>query len=298
MIVVSGLINLETTLRIDKFPLQYNAVNYPFGGVRSTVSGVGYNIAKALTALGEQVPFISIIGRDAVGELILNRAQADHLDSRFLLRLIDESPQSVIIYDHTGRRQIHVDLKNIQETPYPLVHFERVAATCDTAVLCNINFSRPFLESARALGKCIATDVHEISSLDDPYNHDFMAAADILFMSNGGLPMPEADWIKAVYQRFGNAVIVIGMGAKGALLSEQGVLQQVPAVQVRPIVNTIGAGDALFSAFVHLHTRRGYPPLAALQRAVVFAGYKIGARGAAEGFLDEAALEAEFTKIS
>ena len=47
-VLVSGLINLETTLRVNGFPIDYNPVNYPFLGVQSRVSGVGYNLAKAL----------------------------------------------------------------------------------------------------------------------------------------------------------------------------------------------------------------------------------------------------------
>jgi sugar/nucleoside kinase (ribokinase family) len=56
-------------------------------------------------------------------------------------------------------------------------------------------------------------------------------------------------------------------------------------------VNTIGAGDALFSAFVHAFQRSG-DPYAALEKAVVFASYKIGTAGAADGFLDAAGLDA------
>ena len=52
-ILVSGLINIETTLKVDSFPLEYKPVRYPFFGIQSTVSGVGYNIAKALTMVGE-----------------------------------------------------------------------------------------------------------------------------------------------------------------------------------------------------------------------------------------------------
>ena len=59
----------------------------------------------------------------------------------------------------------------------------------------------------------------------------------------------------------------------------------MPAVKTREIVSTIGAGDALFSGFVDGHTR-GMDPLTSLKRATVFASYKIGAAGAAEGFLD------------
>lgn len=48
VIAVAGLINLETTLRIDGFPIEYSPVRYPFGDVRSTVAGVGLNVAAAL----------------------------------------------------------------------------------------------------------------------------------------------------------------------------------------------------------------------------------------------------------
>ena len=58
----------------------------------------------------------------------------------------------------------------------------------------------------------------------------------------------------------------------------------------RPIVNTIGAGDALFSAFVHVYQQLG-DPYQAIRRAIVFASYKIGTAGAAEGFVTTTELE-------
>lgn len=54
-ILVSGLINIETTLRIEGFPIPYFPVRYPFFGINSSVSGVGYNVAAALTTLGDEV---------------------------------------------------------------------------------------------------------------------------------------------------------------------------------------------------------------------------------------------------
>lgn len=55
------------------------------------------------------------------------------------------------------------------------------------------------------------------------------------------------------------------------------------AVSVGPVVNTVGAGDALFSAFVHYYTQ-GKTPEEALARAQIFASKKIGTSGAAQGF--------------
>ena len=85
---------------------------------------------------------------------------------------------------------------------------------------------------------------------------------------------------------------MIGLGGAGALLAvrEDNFMERVPAVQTRPIVNTIGAGDALFSSFLHAYCAEK-DPYRAIQKAVIFASYKIGETGAAEGFLNAPELD-------
>ena len=39
-ILVSGLINTETTVKIKEFPIEYFPIDYPFFGVNTRVSGV------------------------------------------------------------------------------------------------------------------------------------------------------------------------------------------------------------------------------------------------------------------
>ncbi len=291
-VFVSGLINLEVTLRVDGFPIEYGPVRYPFFGVNSTVSGVGYNVASALTTLGSTARFASMIGQDQAAALVRERLDRDGISGEYVLGNLEQTPHSVILFDKEGRRQINVDLKDIQEQAYPQALFEQVIEGCSVAALCNINFSRPFLSEARRAGRLIATDVHAISDLEDAYNRDFMQHADILFMSHELLPCPPEEWVKAVQGRYGSAIIVIGLGAAGALLAvrEDGFMKRIPARQVRPIVNTIGAGDALFSAFIHFYGK-ARDPYTAIDKAMIFASYKIGAAGAADGFLDEQALD-------
>ncbi|MHB1449718.1 MAG: carbohydrate kinase family protein, partial [Bellilinea sp.] len=286
-ILVSGLINIETTLRIAEFPLAYNPVHYPFNGIESSVSGVGYNLAKALTRLGSPVEFLSLIGRnDYAADLVRAALAQDGIPDSFVLSQVDQTAQSVILFDPSGKRQIHVDLKDIQEQFYPPKLFAAVAQKCDILALGNINFSRAMLKLARASGKRVATDVHAIGSIDDAYNQDFMAEAQILFMSHENLPLPPEEWARAVLARFRNDIVVIGLGAEGCLLAvrRDGYIGHIPAVYTRPVVNTIGAGDALFSAFLHAYLVHR-DPYRALQSAVVFASYKIGAVSAADGFL-------------
>ncbi|HAL16345.1 MAG TPA: carbohydrate kinase family protein [Anaerolineaceae bacterium] len=298
-ILVSGLINIETTLRIAEFPLAYNPVHYPFNGIESSVSGVGYNLAKALTRLGNPVEFLSLIGRnDYAADLVRAALVQDGIPDSFVLSQVDQTAQSVILFDPSGKRQIHVDLKDIQEQFFPPKLFEAAAQKCDILALCNINFSRAMLKPARASGKLVATDVHAIGSLDDAYNQDFMAAAHILFMSHENLPLPPEEWARAVQARFSSDIVVIGLGAEGCLLAvrRDGFIGRIPAVYTGPVVNTIGAGDALFSAFLHAY-RNHHDPYRALRSAVVFASYKIGAVSAADGFLSAAELENWSRKI-
>jgi ribokinase len=292
VILVSGLINIETTVQVDGFPIVYSPVRYPFFGVNSDVSGVGYNVAKALVTLGSRVRFLSLIGSDLAGKSVYDRLAEDRIPAEYVLAALDHTPQSVILYDPEGRRQINVDLKDVQERPYPGVHFEQAAQDCALAALCNVNFSRPFLRAMQERGVPVATDVHAISDLDDGYNRDFMAAAQILFMSDEKLPCTAEEWVRRLWNRYGAEMVVVGLGAQGALLGlrRDNAVEHFPTVATRPVINSIGAGDALFSCFVHCYHRSG-DPYDALRRAVVFASYKIGAASAADGFLSEAELD-------
>ncbi len=289
---VAGLVNVETTVAIDGFPLDYFPVRYPFYGLETTISGVGWNIAKALTTLGNSVDFASLIGRDENGNLARNALAAAGIHDGMVLNELESTAQSVILYDPAGRRQIHVDLKDIQEHTYPVYLAESAVRHCDLAVICNISFARPLLDVAQSAGKPIATDVHALSDVEDDYNREFMQAASILFLSDESLPdQPEAV-AKELLGRYQPAIVVIGLGDEGALLAVRGddFIGRYPAVPTRSVVNTIGAGDALFAAFLDRYLLLG-DPYAALEAALVFASYKIGEKGASEGFLSSDDLD-------
>lgn len=297
-VFVAGLINIETTVAIKEFPLEYFPCYYPFFGLYTSASGVGLNVAKALTTLGNQVDFASLIASDDNGMLARKALSDAGVSDSLVMDRLNATAQSVILYAPDGRRQIHVDLKNIQDQRYPLELVENPIQNCDLAVICNINFARPFLSIARDTGKWIATDVHAISNLDDDYNRDYMANAQILFLSDETLPDSPERVAKDLMKRYKNEIIVIGLGSRGALMAvrQDDFVGRFDPVYTRPVVNTIGAGDALFSAFLdgYLRTKNPYQ---AILSAMVFASYKIGEKGAAEGFLRRPELEEWVNKI-
>jgi ribokinase len=288
---VAGLINIETTVAINGFPLAYFPAHYPFYGLYTAASGVGLNIAKALTILGNQIDFASLVAEDDNGFLARKALTDAGISDDLVLNRLDATAQSIILYAPDGRRQIHVDLKNIQNQEYPLNLIDQPIQNCDLAVICNINFARPILQLARELGKWIATDVHTLSDLDDDYNRDYMANAQILFLSDESLPDSPEHVAQDLMRRYDNEIVVIGLGRKGALMAvrKDNYMGRFDPIFTRPLVNTIGAGDALFSSFLDGFLRTK-DPYKALSRAIVFASYKIGEKGAAEGFLNREEL--------
>ena len=84
----------------------------------------------------------------------------------------------------------------------------------------------------------------------------------------------------------------MGIGDKGAILytkEDNSVIEYKP-VKTTEIVNTIGAGNALFSAFVHYYAKTK-DAKDAIKNALLFASYKIGFVGTSNGFMTEAQIE-------
>ena len=293
-ILISGLVNTETTCQVRGFPINYYPIDYPFFGVNTAVSGVGYNLAKAMTTLGDNIKLLSMTGDDFAARYIREELKNLGIDIAPVKANLAQTPSSVVLYDETGRRQIYCDLKDIQEASYGFTQAD--VENADIVAACNINFNRPLLALAKAMGKTIATDVHVLRDIHDEYNRDFLAAADIIFLSDEGAWDDHYAFIRAIEETYHTPIIVMGRGSKGALmyLREDNWFCDLPAARVGDVVNTVGAGDALFASFLHFYAR-GFHPVDCLKRAQVFAAAKIRVSGASKGFVTEAEVEEMLT---
>lgn len=83
-ILVSGLVNIETSAKVRGFPVNYYPIDYPFFGVTSSVGGVGYNVSKAMKTLGDDVTFLSYTGNDLASDMIDSTFKKDGIDTRFI----------------------------------------------------------------------------------------------------------------------------------------------------------------------------------------------------------------------
>lgn len=293
-IFVSGLVNMETTVKVRQFPIPYYPIDYPFFGVNTAVSGVAYNIALALTTLGDQVTLASMTGKDFAGSYIRDELKNAGISTKEIHDNLAMTPSSVVLYEDSGRRQIYCDLKDIQESSYGFSGEQLRDA--DIVVACNINFNRELLKIARKMGKTIATDVHVLGNIYDDYNREFMENADILFLSDEGIGGDPYDFMKALEETYRIPIIVLGRGSKGAImyLRRDNWFYEMPAAHVGEVINTVGAGDALFSSFLHYYAA-GLEPVECLKRATVFAAAKIRVSGASRGFVSEEEIEEMLT---
>lgn len=291
---VSGLVNRETVVPVKSFPIQYFPIDYPFFKVNTSTAGVGFNVAKALTTLGDDVQFFSYTGNDAEGKCIDEELRENNISTEFIQKELKATASSVVLYDGAGKRQVYCDLKDVQDVKTALTdEIQESIKRADLICACNINFSREILRYAVKHSKTIATDVHVLNDIHDAYNKEFMANVSILFLSDENVPCNEADFILQLAEEYKNLkIIVLGQGSKGASLYERinNKIVQFQSCKPTKIVNTVGAGDALFSCFIHFYAK-GKTPEECLSLAQKFAAIKIGSDGAAKGFVDEKTLK-------
>ena len=290
-IVVAGVASLYVSVGVDGFPLDYAPTRKP-SWMRSGVTGAAGHIAQVLHTLGNEVRLCTLAGHDPIG-LAARAGLRDYGLSESGVIDGGASSMGVVLVAPDGRRMGFPYLSAVSAVEYPADVFRRHAADADLAVLTNARFVRPLIRHAERLGLPIAVDTHLISDVEDEYNRPWLEVADIVFSSHERLPCAPAQWIEQVFARYpGCKVVGVGRGPEGSLLGvRDGSLIQARAMAPRGVVNTAGAGDALFASFLHGWLATGNAARS-LEAAVLHAGWKIGDSFPCASSLTEAELAA------
>ena len=91
---------------------------------------------------------------------------------------------------------------------------------------------------------------------------------------------------------YGSEIIILGQGSEGLILFDKtkDIRAHYKTVKTNEVVNTIGAGNALFACFLHYYMETG-DSVNAIKNALLFASYKIGYMGTSNGFMTTDQLE-------
>lgn len=290
-VIVFGDLNLDTSVNIHQFPLYVGDTMFSFNGISDVIGGAATNVAVGLSQLGNQVVFGSVIGNDAIGDQVTQHVVGKGIDARFVRRDWISTSRTVVLIDRQGNRQCINDPKQVHEYRYPETDLPEIFARSGLVYLSTQNWCRYLAQSAHSRGKTVAIDVQAIIDADE-YHRDFLAAADIVFLSTERLGMHSHDFIKKLWFDFDVAAVVATHGENGATLGlkESRTIWYQPGFHIGPVIDKTGAGDAFCAGF--LTAVAGQQPLPdAVTFGQLTAAYKIMHKGSTNGFPSRAMLD-------
>jgi sugar/nucleoside kinase (ribokinase family) len=267
-------------------------VEMTFAHTTDGLGGAGCYSALAAAALGVSTRAIAAIGDDRFGIWIRDGLSAAGIEVTALLEP-SGTHRSVNIVSADGSRRNFFDPRSPSETVVDIGACRRALEGADAVHVHLDDWCRRLLPLARAAGVPIACDLQDVTDIDDPYRADFVAAADVLFMSAANLGEPEAAAMELAQRRDGR-VVVVGAGADGCLVALDGRVERYPAVDLpdAPIVDTNGAGDNLAVGFLVAYLLEGRPVERAIHAAQLAARWVCAQRGDAKSPPTRAQLDA------
>ncbi|MDZ8200369.1 sugar kinase [Microbacterium sp. SSW1-59] len=238
------------------------ALHLGFGGAES-------NVAIGLSRLGVATTWVSRLGADSAGDLILRELHAEGVSTvaardtsapTALMMKVKRTPDTVeVIYHRAGSAASLLSPADID--PVLLRDASMLHLTGITAALSDS--ARDAVRAAAAMAREVGTPVSfdlnhraRLWSADDArsFYAEILPFVDIVFAGDDEARLivegdrSDLDLARALADA-GPATAVLKLGARGALAVEGTTTEQVPAVAIRP-VDTVGAGDAFVAGFL------------------------------------------------
>lgn len=286
--LVAGVVQRETIVKVDSIPVEYTGIMGKPDTIFTSTGGDAYNESLALKWLGNSVDLMSMVGSDESMDLINPPGCEVKLVTDYVLPKLTDTPIAVLFYDENRKQQIFEDIKDLRDISYDLELFRERAGRAEMLVVSNANFCRPLIGIGKELRKPIAVNIREYTEEKVCYNEDFLRGADILYISDDWLVEEPYEFIKSLAAKYRPKIIILGQGAAGLILydKDKNIIAHYNTVKTHKTVNTVGAGNALFSCFLHFYNKTG-DSVFAVKNAMLFASYKIGFMGTSSGFMTE-----------
>lgn len=231
--------------------------------IRMTVAGTAAATAVDLARLGMRVATVGVVGRDSLGEWLINQMTVEGVDVSGIARTSDlpTSATMLPIRPNGERPALHVIGANAllgpEHVPWEVVRRARFMHIGGTSLLARLD-GQPtagILRRAKELGVTTSLDLIGVPAQDQdevfgpcyPYLDYFLPNEEDALQLSGQRDLAEAaHW----FHERGVRATAITLGARGATLSRAGsdpITLVAPAVDV---VDTTGCGDAFSAGFL------------------------------------------------
>ena len=290
--IVAGITQLEMIIKTKGLPVAYEPFTDAHDGLHMSAGGDAFNESLALKWLGDEVAFMTVVGRSQNLDIFNPPGREVTLDTDYVLPILNETPMEVLLYDDQRNQQVFDDLKDIRDANYDMTLAEPISKDADMFVLSNANFCRPFIDLAKRRDKKIAVKIHNFVREKEKYNVDFLENANILYFSDTSINEDPFDFVQSIADAYNTDIIILGQGAKGVILYDRyrKIKVHYDPVKSGKVVNMAGEGNAVFACFLHYFLKTEDPKMA-IHKALLFGSHKIGYLGTSDGFMTEAQLD-------
>jgi ribokinase len=265
-LLVFGDLNVDMIGRVDEWPAPGGECLCP--QLELHCGGVGANCALAIAPWGIKVHLLGCVGQDSFGDVLLDTLRKTGVD----LRGVQRSSRSLtgILYINVTRdgQRTFFGSRGANQFMRPSNVPAGSSLSSAAAHLVGYSFLNPgpekiarqILRQFHSQGKRVSLDVGMEPSKRIPKKIlRLLPQIDLLFVSSDeaailtGRSNPRESFLQL--ERAGTKEIVMKMGKRGCLISDGGILREVPSFAVRAVDST-GAGDAFTAAFLQARIRR------------------------------------------
>lgn len=271
-LLVFGDLNVDVIGRVDEWPVP--------GGeglcrqLEMNCGGVGANCALAIAPWGIKVHLLGCVGQDPFGDLLLDTLRKAGVDVGGVQRsshsltgilYINVTPDGQRTFFGSRGANQFMDARQVPASSM---------VSCTAAHLVGYSFlspgpqkmAREILRQFHSRGKWVSLDVGMEPCKRIPEKIlRLLPQVDLLFVSSeeATILTGESNARKAFaqLQRAGAREIVMKSGKRGCLISEGGILREIPSFAIRAVDST-GAGDAFTAVFLQARLR-GWPAVEA-----------------------------------
>jgi pseudouridine kinase len=253
-IIVIGGTNIDIKAKVTA---KYVGATSNPGAVNFTPGGVARNIAHNLGTLGVEVALISVIGKDAAGEIAMAATGAAGVDLSMCLRSDVPTGAYVAVLDEKGELVSAVNDMRILESLTPQAvkqHSAALKAAKFIVVDCNV---QPDLLDYLAFHQSEKLIIEPVSVAKS------QKLRTLLDKHEAFIATPNRDQLEALtdtndidqackelHER-GLHNLVVHLGSKGALVSSERGMKQIPCATPSQVKDVTGAGDAAVAGLVY-----------------------------------------------
>ncbi|WBW50550.1 PfkB family carbohydrate kinase [Peptoniphilus equinus] len=230
------------------------------GSIRRSTGGVGHNIAVNLAKLGAYTSFITALGNDQDGDILLQELKEIGIDVDHLY-IMDKYPTSTylaILNEHRDMEFAINDMKIIEElTPKLIFKRKKRIENAEFAVL-DTNLSHDtinyILKEIRQKYYVDCVSVHKAKKIESNLNRIYFLKCNKIeaeYLAGMTIDSIEDGYqVCDIIMRKGVETLVVTMGDKGLIYSDMKHKEFLASDKV-DVMNVSGAGDAFMAGYIY-----------------------------------------------